>query len=77
MDCSPPVSSVHGSPGDLPDPGIEHVSPAFFADLSLSEPSGKPNFRHSGLSKQGKLSGINWTLFNDKGVNPSRRHNNP
>jgi len=53
MDCSPPVSPVHGSPGDLPDPGIEHASPAFYADPSLSEPSGKPNFRQSGLSKQG------------------------
>ena len=41
MDCSPPGSSVHGisqarilewlpcpSPGDLPDPGIKHDSPA-------------------------------------------------
>ena len=41
MDCSPPGSSAHGifharilewdtifSPGDLPDPGIEHASPA-------------------------------------------------
>ena len=41
MDCSPPGSSVHGilqirilewvafrPPGDLPDPGIESVSPA-------------------------------------------------
>ena len=40
MDCSPPVSSVHGifqarilewvaisSPGDLPDPGVKRVSP--------------------------------------------------
>ena len=41
MDCSPPGSSAHGilqarilewtaipSPGDLPDPGIESMSPA-------------------------------------------------
>ena len=30
------------SPGDLPDPGIEHRSPAFQADALTSEPSGKP-----------------------------------
>ena len=29
-------------PGDLPDPGIEHRSPAFQADALTSEPSGKP-----------------------------------
>ena len=56
MDCSPPGSSVHGilqarilewvampSPRDLPDPGIEHVSPALQADTLPSEPPGKPN----------------------------------
>ena len=30
------------SPGDLPDPGIEPVSPEFQADALLSEPPGKP-----------------------------------
>ena len=48
MDCSLPVSSVNGisqarilewvafpSPGDLPDPGIELVSPALQVDSSL------------------------------------------
>jgi len=29
------------SPGDLPDPGIEHRSPALQADSLLSEPPGK------------------------------------
>ena len=29
------------SPGDLPDPGIEHGSPAFQADALPSEPPGK------------------------------------
>ena len=64
MDCSPPGSCVHGdSPGqdywsglpypppvDLPNPGIEHMSPALLADsLALqadslpSEPPGKPS----------------------------------
>ena len=49
MDCGSPGSSVHGvsqarvlewpclPPGDLPDPGIEHASPALQADsLPLS-----------------------------------------
>ena len=56
MDCSLPGSSVHGisqarilewgshflPPGDLPDPGIKHVSPALQVDSLLSEPPGKP-----------------------------------
>ena len=30
-------------PGDLPDPGIEHRSPALQAVSLLSEPAGKPS----------------------------------
>ena len=30
------------SPGDLPDPGIEPMSPALRADALTSEPQGKP-----------------------------------
>ena len=30
------------SPGDLPDPGIESMSPALQADALQSEPPGKP-----------------------------------
>ena len=30
------------SPGDLPDPGIKHMSPALQADALTSEPPGKP-----------------------------------
>ena len=54
MDCSSPVSSVHGilqqeywnglpfpSPGGLPDPGIEPRSPVLQADSLPSEPPGK------------------------------------
>ena len=54
MDCSPPGSSVHRilqakilewiaipSPGDLPDPEIQHRSPALQADSLPSEPPGK------------------------------------
>ena len=56
MDCSPPGSSVHGfsrqeywsglpfpSPGDLPHPGIEPVSPALAGIFFTSEPTGKPS----------------------------------
>ena len=59
MDCSLPGSSVHGilqarilewvaypPPRDLPDPGIEPlspVSPALQANSLPAEPSGKPN----------------------------------
>ena len=60
LDCSLPDSSVHEifqarildglpfpSPGDLPDPGIEPVSPVSLvlqADSLPVEPSGKPLF---------------------------------
>ncbi|CAM9794401.1 unnamed protein product [Rangifer tarandus platyrhynchus] len=53
VDCSPPVSSLHGilqarilewvaisSPGDIPNPGIGPGSPAFQADSLTSEPPG-------------------------------------
>ena len=33
------------SPGDLPDPGIEHGSPALQAHALLSEPPGKPLYQ--------------------------------
>ena len=34
-------------PSDLPNPGIEPRSPSLQADSLLSEPPGKPYFRHS------------------------------
>ena len=40
------------SPGDLPDPGIEPMSPALQADSLPSEPPGKPNYTEITLSKQ-------------------------
>ena len=59
MDCSPPGSSVHGDsqarilewvaispPGDLPNPGIELMSPASPAlagGFFTTEPPGKPS----------------------------------
>ena len=55
LDCSPPVSLSMGffrqgyrsglpfpSPGDLPDPGIEFVSPALAGRFFTAEPPGKP-----------------------------------
>ena len=33
------------SPGDLPDPGIEPMSPVLQADALTSEPPGKPIFK--------------------------------
>ena len=41
------------SPGDLPDPGIEPMSPALQADALPSEPPGKPKYI---LSTQNKTS---------------------
>ena len=54
MDCGPPGSSAHGnlqvkvlqwagiSPsGDLPDPGLEPMSPALTGGLFTTEPPGK------------------------------------
>ena len=56
IDCSPPGYSVHGFSreeyssglplpplGDLPDPGIEAVSPALEGGFFTTEPPGKPN----------------------------------
>ena len=50
------------SPGDLPNPGIELMSPALEADSLLSEPPGKPKLS-SVFSPQlfGKLSQRNCT----------------
>ena len=62
MDYSPPGSSVRGilqarilewvpfpSPWDLPDPGIEPMSPALQADALPSELRGKPLLMHASL----------------------------
>ena len=64
MGCSPSGSCVCGvlqarilgglpcpSPGDLPDPGIEPVSPALQADSLPSEPPGKPSWMYITTSK--------------------------
>ena len=55
MDCSPPGSSVHeifqasilewvatSFPGDLPDPGMEPVSPVLAGGFFTTQPPGKP-----------------------------------
>ena len=59
MDCSPPDSSVHEisrqqywsrlpfyPPGDLPDPGIEPMSPAWAGRFFITAPPGKPTCRY-------------------------------
>ena len=54
MDCSPQISSVHGifparlfllstSLGDLPDPGMEPMSPTLACGFFATEPAGKPD----------------------------------
>ena len=58
MDCSLPGFSVHGifqarilkpvpfpTLGDLPNPGMESVSPALSDELFTTEPPGKPSGR--------------------------------
>ena len=42
------------SPGDLPDPGIEPVSPVSQADSLPSEPPGKPLFKPTAKKKKKK-----------------------
>ena len=40
------------SPGDLPDPGMEHRSPALAGGFFTSEPPGKPYFNIPGIKKE-------------------------
>ena len=69
MDCSPPVSSVHGdspgentrgvlcaTPGDHPTPGIEPRPPTSQANSLLYEPPGKP--KNTGVGSLSLLQGI-------------------
>ena len=59
------------SPGDLPNPGIEHRSPALQADSLPSEPPGKPkNTREGSLSL---LQGIFPTKESNRGLLHCRR----
>ena len=66
MDCILPGSSVHGflrqehwsglrfpSPGDLPSPGIEPMSPAWQADST--EPPGKLTMKHYSAIKKNEI----------------------
>ena len=63
MDCSPQGSPVHGilqsvilewlsfpPPGDLPNPGIEPVSPARSGGFFTTESPGKPHLLYGILS---------------------------
>ena len=71
MDCSPPLFKGFSrpeygsrkplpSPGDLPDPGRQPVSPEFQADSLPSEPLGKPLYTQLFLSKPKVQEGANW-----------------
>ena len=43
------------SPGDLPDPGIEPWSPAWYADALLCEPPGKLQQMEDMVNAEGKV----------------------
>ena len=74
MDCSPLLSKGFSrpqygsrepfpSPGDLPDPEREPVSPEFQADSLPSEPLGKPLYTQLFLSKPKVQEGANWDVI--------------
>ena len=44
------TQNIYPSPGDLPNPGIEHGSPILQADSLPSEPPGKPLEHITGLT---------------------------
>ena len=71
------------SPGDLPNPGIELVSPALQADALTSEPPGKPNISLSSFFWVGGAGGKNTgvgchsllqEIFLTQGLNPGLPH---
>ena len=57
VDCSPPGSSIRGTfqarripclpPGDLPNPGIEPLSPVLAGKFFTTEPPGMPQIIHT------------------------------
>ena len=71
MNFSLPGFSVHGisqarilefpfpSPGDLPDPGIELVSPALAGRFFTTEPPGKPRISMIITISMGQSRGLN------------------
>ena len=79
MDCSPPVSSIHGilqqeywsglpflSPGDLLNPGIQPKPPALEADSLPTEASGKAN--------EGNLEFVGTKKKKDRGGGENSSH---
>ena len=60
------VGSQFSSPGDLPNPGFKHRSPALQADSSSSEPPGKP--RNVGVGCLSLLQGIFLTQESSRGL---------
>ena len=66
------------SPGDLPNPGIESMSPALQADSLLSEPPGKPIICLRGSfifcnKRSQNISGLNKTDFYLSFIQKSQR----
>ena len=68
MDYSPPGSSVHGpfqvrileglpfpTPGDLPNPRIEPISPALTGRFFTTEPPGKPTMEYDSAMKKNEI----------------------
>ena len=56
------------SPGNLPNPGIEHRSPALQADSLPAEPQGKP--RNTGVGSLSLLQRIFPTQELNRGLDP-------
>ena len=66
---SPGQNTGVGSPGDLPNPGIESRSPTLQADSLLAEPQGKP--KNTGVGSH--LQGIFLTQELNQGLLHCRR----
>ena len=59
------VGSLFPSPEDLPNPGIEPMSPALQADSLPAEPQGKP--KNTGVGSLSLLQGIFLTQESNQG----------
>ena len=76
MDCSPPGSSVYGISQaqilewvaipfseDLPDPGVESVSPALAGRFFTTEPPGKPEWGSGDQVIAGGQRRLTWKVM--------------
>ena len=68
---SPGQNTGVGSPGDLPNPGIESRSPTLQADSLLAEPQGKP--KNTGVGSLSLLQAIFLTQEWNRGLLHCRR----